>query len=260
MAHRNVLCIVLGFFMGCLGADAQNVSDARTFATIRAAVRETIQGQTIWRFTNFRAPGDPVDTYDLWLGCDNAAKLGMSADNPSYRAATVALHVEIFQAELTRLRVPKSIWNRQLAALNRFGVQLIHRMRDENTIEYKDEEFDEMVKIEKSLADPVIAWGRRDARRPQFILGGCGGGEEEVTITTTPPGARVSYISLFQYKVCQARNQNPEDPARCDGWINAVKLVEDMIGKYHYIATWPDGYQAKGVFDITGKTTVNIPR
>lgn len=256
MANCSVLAIALGF-ANCLVINAQSVSDAQTFAAIRTAVRETIQGDRNFKlFLSLGALG-PAKRYDLFL-CNEAYQLGVG-DNPLRFATTVALHIEIYRAELTRLRVPESIWSRQLAALDQFGVRSIQLNRvQQRTYEQLD---DELRKVEQRLADPVIAWGRGNVRLPQFTWqGGCGAGEAEVTITTIPRGARVSFISLFQYKLCQARSLNADDPARCDGWINAVKVYEDMIGKYHYIATWPDGHQAKGIFDITGKTTVNIPR
>jgi hypothetical protein len=252
MAHRNAFGLAVGFLLSCF-ADAQSAPDAQAFAAIRAAVRETIQGHR--NFKLFLSGMGGAKAYDLYL-CNEAYQLGM-AESPLRFAATVALHAEIYQAELTRLRVPESIWGRQLATLDQFGAR---SMQDAQRRSYEQLD-DELRRVEKSMADPVIAWGQSSAQLPRFAWeGGCGAGEAEVTITTTPRGARVSYISLFQYKLCQVRNLNADDPARCDGWINAVKLTEDMIGKYHYIATWPDGYQAKGIFDITGKTTVNIPR
>jgi hypothetical protein len=249
--HYNKLGIALVFLLGCLGSPGQNTSNTSTFAAIRESVRETIQGKREFKLLQNEA-------YDLYL-CNEAAQLGMSDDAPLGFATAVALHIEIYQAELTRLRVPESIWRPQLVALDQFGARSIQRFTGQlRSYEQLDKDLRE---IEKTLADSVIAYGRGSPRLPQFTWeGGCGAGEQEVEITTTPRGAMVSYISLFQYKLCEARNVNPEDPARCDGWISAVKVFEDMIGKYHYIATWPDGHQAKGIFDITGKATVNIPR
>jgi hypothetical protein len=256
MANRGVLAIALGF-ANCVGIGAQGVSDSQTFAAIRDAVRATTQGNRKFKLELSLGGFGPANRYDLYL-CNEAYQLGVG-DNPLRFATTVALHIEIYQAELTRLRVPESIWSLQLAALDQFGVRSV-QLNPEHQRDYERLD-DELRKVEQTLADPVIAWGQGNTRLPQFTWqGGCGAGEAEVTITTTPRGARVSYISLFQYKLCQARNLNAEDPARCDGWMNAVKVYEDMIGKYHYIATWPDGHQAKGIFEITGKTTVNIPR
>lgn len=251
MARLRFLWHKLGaffvFLVGCLSAMGQSSSDIATFAAIRASVRETIQGNR--RFQLYR------DTkYDLYL-CADPSELGMSA-SPLVPATMVAMHVEIYRAELARLRVPEYIWSRDLAALELFGARSVRN------VDRSSEQFDRMLRqIEKSLANSLIAYGRSGAGLPQFQFeGGCGAGEEEVRITSTPGGARVRYISLFQYKLCQARNINPEDPANCEGWISAVKLYEDMIGKYRYVAAWPDGYQTRGLFDITGKTTVNITR
>lgn len=238
---------VFGFLFGCLGAAGQSSSDIATFGAIRTAVRDRIQGNR-----NFQLFRDKQ--YDLFL-CSYPGQLGMS-DSPLEPAAMVALHIETYRAELTRLRVPESVWSRNLAALDQFGARSV-RWNGAH-----DNRFDDMMRqVEKGLADSVIAYGRSAPGGPQFMWeGGCGAGEAEVTITSTPGGARISYISLFQYRLCQHRNVNPEDSTRCEGWISAVKLHEDMIGTYRYIAAWPGGYQSRGMFDISGKTTVNITR
>ena len=254
--HHHKLGIASILLFGCFSAAGQSASDIATFAAIRASVRETIQGRG-----NFNLVQYQDKKYDLYL-CHGSADLGMNY-NPLSFAAGVALHIEIYRTQLTRLGVPESIWNRHLAALERFGTSSIQRYPTQRSqTDWTEDPLDkEFRQLEENMANRIIAYGRGDPRLPQFTFeGGCGAGEQEVRITTSPRGARVSYISLFQYRLCQARNVNPEDPAHCEGWISAVKVYEDMIGKYRYLATWPDGYQAKGLFDITGRTTVNITR
>jgi len=162
---------VFGFLFGCLGAAGQSSSDIATFGAIRTAVRDTIQGNR-----NFQLFRDKQ--YDLFL-CSYPGRLGMS-DSPLEPAAMVAIHIETYRAELTRLRVPESVWSRNLAALDQFGARSV-RWNGAH-----DNRFDDMMRqVEKGLADSVIAYGRSAPGGPQFMWeGGCGAGEAEVTISS----------------------------------------------------------------------------
>jgi hypothetical protein len=71
---------------------------------------------------------------------------------------------------------------------------------------------------------------------------GCGVGEEvEVTIKTRPSGGTVYFISSFDYKLCKARNKDPDNRDDCNLWQEAIEGgPAHMLGDYEYFATWPD--------------------
>ncbi len=61
----------------------------------------------------------------------------------------------------------------------------------------------------------------------------------------------MSYIPLFCYKLCKEKGINPEDLGKCEGWLTAVSYFEeDLIGRYRYRVSWPDGKHTVGELSI----------
>lgn len=82
-------------------------------------------------------------------------------------------------------------------------------------------------------------------RYKDIILGaeGCGAGEIQVKIPTTPAAQRVQYINVVKYKLCTQTGHDPKGPD-CDLWVDYSVDAKDgamMSGKYKIRVTWSDG-------------------
>jgi hypothetical protein len=74
-------------------------------------------------------------------------------------------------------------------------------------------------------------------------------GEIAVTIRSEPPGARVRLISDYDWRLCDALNHDPWDPAKCWGWTALPANGAMLSGTYRYQADWPDGKSSRDTVD-----------
>ncbi len=81
---------------------------------------------------------------------------------------------------------------------------------------------------------------------------GCGSGEITIDIIKNPAKARLSVIEEFAYKLCKARNINPNDIEACPGWTDLMSQKESLSGAYYYRVTHP------GFFTKTGRLIIDI--
>ena len=240
---------------GGQSSEGRGSSSQSIYRAVKKAVAESISPD----FSMLRRAQEEGN-YDL-ESCRGASDLGMRSTTlafPTY----VAIQVEIYVRDFEELRVPHEIFDRDLADMDQFAVAVLEEARnrpgsDEQNWERWREQFRPLQ--ERLLRDLESYRRRTGSQLPRFVIeGGCGAGEVEVEITTTPRGGIVSFIPLFSYKLCEARGIDPTDQRRCEGWQQAVKIEEDMIGRYFYVAVWPGGRQRQGQFSIKGKTQINI--
>lgn len=252
-----ILCIP--FFPAASRAQAiYKQSPAELYAGIRVAAKQMVSSPEAQHFYQMAWP-EP-NRYDLKL-CFDASDWGVPAESPLLLATTIALDLEFYQMLLHRLEVPPAVTQKSFAAMEAMAIASLQERPPPGGKTGKDSDggaaaFED---AQQRLARQLNDYG--GTRRPVmefFYMGECGAGFAEVKINVTPPGGTVRYIPLFPYKLCEAKKVNPEDTKLCEGWQTAVKVTEDMVGKYHYIATWPDGKQSKGIFEIHGETAINI--
>jgi hypothetical protein len=236
------------------GSDADD--PAKLFSAIQKTVQETMQKEHMHLgFAVF--PQEPNDR-DLFFCFDAGTELGIPHTSSKQWATTIALHLEVFKAELDALKVPRTVSAKSFAAMEAFGMATLKDQvpkANEEWFAYQDKRRAEYVHLLEAFAKDLNAYAATKTGMPHFMIeGGCGAEGQEVTVKTTPPGGTVSYIPVFSFKVCEATHVDPNDPEKCDGWMTAVNATESMVGKYKYVATWPDGKKKAGTLNVTGKS------
>ena len=241
-------------------ASASDADDpAKLFSSIKKTVQETMQNEHM--HLGFAYPEEPNER-DLFFCFDAGTELGIPYRSSREWATTIALDLEVFKTELDALKVPREVSAKSFAAIEAFGMATLRDevpKADDEFFAYREKRRAEYVDLLKEFAKDLNAYAATRTGMPHFYVeGGCGALGQEVTVKTTPPGGTVSYIPVFSFKVCEATHVDPNDPEKCDGWITAVNATESMVGKYKYLATWPDGKKKSGTLNVTGKTKVDI--
>ena len=241
-----------------LGSDADD--PAKLFSAIQKTVQETMQKENM--HLGFAVFPEAPNDRDLYFCFTAGTELGVPYSSTKNRATTIALYIEVFKAELDALKVPRDVSAKSFTAMEALAIATLKDKSPEMDSELhvlhgeRDEEYRHLL---EGFAKDLNAYAATKTGMPHFhVEGGCGALGQEVTVKTTPPGGTVSYIPVFSFKVCEATHVDPNDPEKCDGWITAVNATESMVGKYKYLATWPDGKKKSGTLNVTGKTKVDI--
>jgi hypothetical protein len=242
-------------------ASASDADDpAKLFSAIKKTVQETMQNEHM--HLGFAVFPDEPNERDLYFCFNAGSELGIPSRSSREWATSIALYLEVFKAELDALKVPREVSAKSFAAIEAFGVATLRdevpKAHDE-FFAYQEKRSAEYRDLLQEFAKDLNAYAATRSGMPHFrVEGGCGAEGQEVTVKTTPPGGTVSYIPVFSFKLCEATHVDPNDPEKCDGWITAVNATESMVGKYKYLATWPDGKKKSGTLNVTGKTKVDI--
>ena len=68
--------------------------------------------------------------------------------------------------------------------------------------------------------------------------------------TTVPEEGRARFMPYVLHLICEAQQLNPDDPVRCDYWMNGkTDGPMSFAGETVYSLRWPDGSTANGRFD-----------
>src|SRR5258707_3696268 len=68
--------------------------------------------------------------------------------------------------------------------------------------------------------------------------------------TTSPEDGRARFIPYVLHEICQTQQLDPDDPVRCDYWLNGkADGPMSFAGETVYSVRWPDGSMASGRFD-----------
>ena len=233
-----------------------NQKAVELYTKIKAVVHDFVEGDIEPR------PGlDPGLSYQPPVHqiaiCDDAEQLGFPADSPLFTAVSIALQIEFHKKLLARLRIPLAVAAPSFSAMEKLAASTISTKKGFDLVASKTYR-----RLGERLAGDLNDYARQ--HRPGMLRfqywPECGDGRMSVLITTTPPGATVSYIPLFCYKLCEARGVDPEDSRKCEGWLTAVSdLKEDLIGTYKYKAVWPDGKRTTTrELSVESDKTINI--
>jgi hypothetical protein len=197
---------------------------------------------------------EPFDLIDCSTG-----GTGYTLSDESYRddyvkiLTALAYDILRLRISLTNIGYPEFIWRPLLVQME--SEQLILRL-NEIGFQYKGESpsnkhFNRFLRnIRHRLED----YRQHNNRRLQEVVveGECGDAGSEVKIKTEPPNGRVMFITVFLHKFCEAQQLNPDDPSRCDHWIERKQgMTFDALGDYFYFAFWPDGKQQRGRLSFT---------
>ncbi|MDB5431657.1 MAG: hypothetical protein JWP35_2773 [Caulobacter sp.] len=219
-----------------------------------------------------RAEGeDQSGPYDLYL-CNNGAGYmgyGEGADELSLRATyqvDLAYEVVTWSQELKARGYPPAVWGPLLARYE--AERLAEAPKESDVWSDTDPDFGSYQGAARDRFMTKLKTALRAYRRAHpglrlaniIIEGGCGAGENSISVTTSPRGGTVSFIPLFFYKLCSARGINPDDPNKCDRWREAPGgSVTEVAGDYAYVARWPDGAIKRGTLrfgDLGTSTSV----
>jgi hypothetical protein len=259
LSWAGVICSI-----GCAIVSATATPEAtdpdKLYSAVKATVQDLFRKEHMFKESHWFGHPLPPDR-DLFLCHDAETELGVPWDAATYLATTTALQLEVYKAELDKLKIPRSVAEKSFAAIEKFGAATLNDPAPagvEDALRKKREA--EFYRLKEQLAQELNAYAKNRRGLPHFVvIGGCGAGEVEVAINTAPPGGTVTYIPLFRYKLCEATHVDPNDSQNCDGWVTAVSIKESMLGKYMFTATWPDGRKKSGTLNITkDKNAVNI--
>jgi len=235
-------------------------SAAAIYSTIQVVAREILDQTASPGIPSYEGRDDP-GTLNV-ASCVSGSDLGMPHESPFSYATMLALQIDDYREEFDELKIPPAVTARVFSMMENLAIETLQERQPstKEQIERLENKRDaKYVQLLERMVKDLNTYGKSRKDLPRFVHeGGCGGGEVEVEIKTNPPGGTVSVISLFSYKLCQARGINPDDRERCSGWWEAVSVSEDLIGEYQYHAEWPDGKKKKGKFRIGKKTTITI--
>jgi hypothetical protein len=113
-------------------------------------------------------------------------------------------------------------------------------------------------RIDEILYRRIYESIEREARRKGFdILYGRGGDEIKkfsVKISTVPDGAKVWIMRGLVYrKQLITKTDKSQWP-----WVEVVQNPFDLLGKYHYLAVWPDGRRAEGDIEVSSPSPIRL--
>jgi hypothetical protein len=77
---------------------------------------------------------------------------------------------------------------------------------------------------------------------------GCGAGETEYEVGSSPPGGTIRLISDMDAKLCEALRVDPWDFNSCQGWSAILSKTMGLVGTYRYVVEWPNGKTARDKF------------
>lgn len=197
----------------------------------------------------------PNHIYEL-KDCDTPdLVLGIPEESNDWFPTSLAMDAYRYTTNLIAYQVPEHVWRKYINEINATAVDAI-KLKIESERLGKDPNYNKLMhhaqKLDDTLLRDLNLYGA--AHQKKFITAdGCGAGEEPVAIRSRPPGAFISYIPLFFYKLCDARGIPPTNILECNGWVDVVKDFEYLSGKYVYIAHWPDGRSTSGIFMVDGE-------
>ncbi len=205
--------------------------------------------------------GEPYDNdaYILLQSCNGPGSFGMS-DDPDWYPTMLAMRLIEYNISLRNLKIPPNVTSEHLQTLSGYAVEYIRVLRhsgalgNNKIIRNMDDRINQLIEQEEErLLISVKNYVKTQSSNSPEIMTreGCGAGETEVVIRTEPVGAKVAYITEFKHMLCEVRNLDPYDSTACSGWIDAVKDVEYLSGKYVYVANWPDGKSTSGRFNMS---------
>jgi hypothetical protein len=244
---KHLALAVLAIALGCSVAAAETLTESLQGDTagLYAAIKEITQRSYV---------GGPVNKREYLLGDCESAQDGLPESStrksdPLEWLATVAAITVRLSADLRKLGYRSETWE---PLIRDFELREIEHVRaapagplaEDEKAEFDTKTADDTNKLYNDLVAALSGYRKAhpSLARVVFSDSGCGVGEEvEVTIKTRPSGGTVYFIASFYYKLCKARNLDPDNRDGCNLWQEAVEgTPAHMLGDYEYFATWQD--------------------
>ncbi len=171
---------------------------------------------------------------------DSTDYIGYDGDENSIlrKTANLAYDVLYLQAALQVAGYPPNLWRPDLTEYERSNLA---------SIDQYDQGISEVgTPAKQRLAKKLNDYKKSSKERYKKVIPGpegCGAGEVQVRIRTSPSAQRVEYINLLKYNLCTFQRLDP-DGASCDLWVDYSAHASDgalMSGRYKIRATWSDG-------------------
>jgi hypothetical protein len=240
---KHLALAVLVLALGCSVAAAATLTESLQSDTagLYAAIKEAMQSS----YVNGSIKKAIKEKRYALDDCEapNLTGSGPSKSELLDALAGVAGTAVRLSVDLRKLGYPPEVWE---TLIQDFELREIESIRVAAARHLTNEEM-ATGSSEKLYKGLVAALSRYREAHPSLVRAvfedsGCGVGEEvEVTIKTRPSGGTVYFISSFDYKLCKARNLDPDNRDGCNLWQEAVEgTPAHMLGDYEYFATWQD--------------------
>jgi hypothetical protein len=240
---KHLALAVLALALGCSVAAAETLTESLQSDTagLYAAIKEAMQSS----YVNGSIKNAIKEKRYVLDDCEapNLTGSGPSKSELLDALTGVAGTAVRLSVDLRKLGYPPEVWE---PLIRDFELREIESIRVAAARHLTNEEMP-TGSSEKLYKGLVAALSRYREAHPSLVRAvfedsGCGVGEEvEVTIKTRPSGGTVYFISSFDYKLCKARNLDPDNRDGCNLWQEAVEgTPAHMLGDYEYFATWQD--------------------
>ncbi len=267
--RRRALFLLFGLgsmVVGPLSAFAADTPE-NLYSAITTAINKTFEQDPSRRLSGQGVRYEDGAKYYHVDFCLNESYLGVD-HSPDIigLAIRIAYHVRIYRNDFEGFKVPDTVWKGTIARMDQIAIEALRdsfvyagKIRDSKLNQREDE----YVQLQKRLVSDLQTYRASNATllpEVEYDQDCLGNGVSDVEIRTTPRGAQVSYIAVFDFELCKARSIDPEDLRRCHGWQQALKDKEVLLGAYRYVAIWPDGTKRTGAFTINRDTVISISR
>ena len=221
---------------------------------------------SIWKYQSFKS--QKHCSIDIATGC----QLGMFPDSTydgRWAWTTSRIGHVLYLKELSRsVGVPETVLKSELEAMDSLILKNIER-RLKRPVRLQIYELesgmgvDNDVKNDNGRAQTLeemfakrwndYAHSLPNPRRDEvpFLDGvtqGCGAGETEYEVGSSPPGGMIRLISDMDAKLCEAVKLDPWDFNSCQGWTAILSKKMGLVGTYRYVVEWPNGKTARNKF------------
>jgi hypothetical protein len=231
--------VALASFIGLVFATSANAQTASQIATTKPAETYSYFKRALQRAgAGLKEANLEKDLDSVTLtSCGDATYYIGDDGNPNsvlIKLANLAFDVLYLQAILPVAGYPKSVWEFELAEYERTNLAQIDRYDTGFSAERNEKGSPAKQRLAKKLNEYRKASNRR---YKEIFAGqpGCGGGEVNVQIITTPPARRVEFINLVNYGLCSFYGHDPKGD--CDFWRDYTPNYM-VSGKYIIRVTW----------------------
>lgn len=217
-----------------------------------------------WGFERTTQSLDTCMTASHWHG------FGENDDESLTTAVDILTRIEMYKYYFQRIGIPKQVWESKVSRMRQVALAIFtgsyseelkeSASRQNPTVNWKDTGMS--IRILEAFANTTVRiemlkaleeYSEETNSKYHFLpkRGGCGGPNPALILKTNPPNALVYIIPEFRHLLCKRNGYNPYDTIQCTGWQLSQDGRMNLVGRWHYIATWPDGSTSKGPFRIS---------
>lgn len=200
----------------------------------------------------------PTPFYDLGQIFED--ELGLARDDPYQLPLTTLLHVEALRSVIARATF--GTWSGKMAGLLSAPLRQIEdsvystvldiesttdRKQLDSKLKSRAQEIDQgYAKVRAVIESPANSPFDDGAPFRPRTMGWSIGGPFDVRIITDPPKGRIRIVTDLAYRLYLIRQL----PRQRWEWRELIREKEPLIGRYFFLAQWPDGRQNEGSLEV----------